>query len=220
MDPFLEEECLWSLFHHHLIQILHQIVASPLGDRYRARVSQRNYVTEQALFTSVLRQEHHEDYIEIRQRNDGRLITLLEIVSPANKTTPQGRSAFLEKSRECRIARANLVEIDLVLQGQPMIDYSRDGLPDWNYAVSVSRSPQPNRYEIYTTTLQKRLPPFKLPLAPDDHDVIVDLHKAFTRCYEDGGFSTRIDYSRDPHTTLSDDNRRWLDDLLKRLRLR
>ena len=56
-----------------------------LVDRYRARVNQRHYVTEQALFTSVVREEHHEDYIEIRQRLDGRLITLVDVVSPANK---------------------------------------------------------------------------------------------------------------------------------------
>ena len=39
-----------------------------------------------------------------------------------------------------------LVEIDLVLQGQPLWDYSRAGLPDWDYAVTVARATQPERY--------------------------------------------------------------------------
>ena len=40
-----------------------------LVDRYRARVGQRRYVTEQALFTSIIRADHEEEFIEIRQRD-------------------------------------------------------------------------------------------------------------------------------------------------------
>src|SRR4051812_13988918 len=127
MDPYLEDESLWPTFHHEMIMCLYQKLVPQLVDRYRARVVQRHYVTEQALFTSIIREEHHEDYIEIRQRTDGRLVTLLEVVSPANKLTQQGRAAYLDKRREGRSVNANLVEIDLILQGQPTLDYSRDG---------------------------------------------------------------------------------------------
>ena len=168
----------------------------------------------------MVREEHHEDYIEIRQRSDSRLITLLDLVSPANKTTQQGRTAYLDKRREGRGAAANLVEVDLILQGQPTLEYSRDGLPEWDYAVTVTRSTQPERYEIYTATLQKRLPRFRLPLASDDRDTVLDLHTAFTRCYDQGGFANKIDYSRDPITALTDEDRRWLNDVLKQQKLR
>src|SRR6516164_8287785 len=100
MDPYLEEDGLWPAFHHQLVLCLYQLLLPGLVDRYRARVGQRHYTTEQALFTSVVREEHHEDYIEIRQRNDGRLVTLVELVSPANKVSSQGRDAYLEKRRE------------------------------------------------------------------------------------------------------------------------
>jgi Protein of unknown function (DUF4058) len=220
MDPYLEDEGLWPAFHHHLVQCLHQILLPGLVDRYRSRVCRRHYVTEQALFTSVIREEHHEDLIEIRQRNDGRLVTLVDVVSPANKTTAAGRSAYLEKRREGKNAHANLVELDLVLQGQPTLEYSRDGLPDWDYAVTVTRSTQPERYEIYTATLQKRLPRFRLPLAADDRDTVLDLHTAFTRCYDQGGFAAKIDYRRDPSTALSGEDRQWLNEVLKQQKLR
>jgi hypothetical protein len=220
MDPYLEDESLWPVFHHQLVMCLYQILLPGLVDRYRARVTQRHYVTEQALFTSVVREEHHEDCIEIRQRNDARLVTLVDIVSPANKVTPAGRAAYLDKRREGRNANANLVEMDLVLQGQPTLEYSRDGLPDWDYAVTVTRSTQPERYEIYTATLQKRLPRFRLPLAPDDRDTVLDLHTAFTRCYDQGGFASKIDYRRDPTTTLNTEDRQWLNELLRQQKLR
>jgi hypothetical protein len=220
MDPYLEDEAIWPVFQHQLVMCLYQILLPGLVDRYRARVSQRHYATEQALFTSVVREEHHEDYIEIRQRHDGRLVTLLEVVSPANKTTTAGRTAYLDRRREGRNANANLVELDLVLQGQPTLEYSRDGLPDWDYAVTVTRSTQPERYEIYTATLQKRLPRFRLPLSPDDRDTVLDLHTAFTRCYDQGGFAAKIDYKRDPSTALCPEDRRWLQEVLRQQKLR
>ncbi len=112
------------------------------------------------------------------------------------------------------------MEIDLVLQGSPTLEYSRDGLPDWDYAVTVTRSTHPERYEIYTATLQKRLPRFRLPLATDDRDTVMDLQTAFTRCFEQGGFAARIDYACDPPVPLDDADRRWLDDVLIQQKLR
>jgi hypothetical protein len=220
MDPFLEDEKIWSVFHHQFVTCLYQILLPSLVDRYRARIAQRNYVIEQALFTSIVREEHHEEYIEVRQRSDGRLVTLIDTVSPANKTAPDGRKAYLDKRRDARTEAASLVEIDLILQGQPTLDYSRDGLPDWDYAVTVTRATQPERFEIYTATLQKRLPRFRLPLAADDRDTVLDLQAAFARCYDQGGFAAMIDYHRDPATSLDDDDRKWLCDLLKQQKLR
>src|SRR5438128_770430 len=207
MDPYLEEEKLWSLFHTHLVHSLYQHLLPGLMDRYRARLAERHYVLEQVLFTSIVREEHREPYLEVRQRADGRLITVVDVISPANKANGAGRQAYLAKRQEFRQHNASLVEIDLVLQGQPLQDYSRDGLPDWDYAVTVTRSVQPDRYEIYTATLQKRLPRFRLPLASDDRDTVLDLYTVFTRCYEQGGFGSKIDYSRDPATVLSDEDR-------------
>jgi hypothetical protein len=220
MDPYLEDEKLWPVFHHQFTTCLYQILLPGLVDRYRARLGQRHYVTEQALFTSVVREEHQEEFIEIRRRNDGRLVTLVETVSPANKTTSIGRCSYLDKRQEAKSAGANLVEVDLVLQGQPTLEYSRDGLPDWDYAVTVTRSTQPERYEIYTATLQKRLPRFRLPLAADDRDTVLDLQAAFARCYDQGNFAEKIDYQRAPATTLGEEDRGWLTDLLKQQKLR
>ena len=220
MDPYLEDEKLWPAFQHQLVGCLYQILLPGLIDRYRARVGQRHYATEQALFTSVVREDHVEEYIEIRQRSDGRLITLVDVVSPTNKTTVEGRNAYLKKRSEVKATNTNLVEIDLVMQGQPMLDYSREGLPDWDHAVTVTRSTQPERYEIYTATLQKRLPRFRLPLAADDRDTVLDLQAAFTRCYDQGGFAAKIDYKRDPVTRLTDENRKWIGEVLKQHKLR
>ncbi len=220
MDPFLEEEKLWPVFQHHFVASLYQTLLPNLIDRYRARVGHRVYATEMALFTSVIREEHQEEFIEIRQRNDNRLVTFIDVVSPTNKLTPPGRAAYLERRREARVQNASIVEIDLSLQGEPMLEYSREGLPEWDYAITVTRSLQPERYEIYTSTLQKRLPRFKLPLAMDDRDTVVDLQVAFARAYDQAGFEKRIDYKATPAAVKDQEDRRWLHELLVQMKLR
>jgi hypothetical protein len=220
MDPYLEDESLWTPFQHQLVASLYQILLPGLVDRYRARIQTRSYVTEEPLFTSIIRQERHEEFIEIRQRTDGRLITLVDIASPINKTLSQGRAAYLETRRLARSQGASIVEIDLSLQGKPLLEYSRDGLPEWDFAVTVTRCSQPERYEIYTSTLAKRLPRFKVPLAADDRDTVLDLQATFTRAFDQGNFSSRIDYSRDASVRMPDTHREWIEQWLKQMRLR
>jgi hypothetical protein len=158
--------------------------------------------------------------VEIRHRGDSRLVTLIDIVSPANKATDPGRAAYLATRRDALRQGANVVEIDLLLGGEPLLDYARDGLPEWDYAVTVTRAAQPERHEIYTTTLQKVLPRFRMPLAPDHRDTLVDLQAAFARAYDQGHFGDRIDYRAEPAAPLADDDRPWLRDLLKAQGLR
>jgi hypothetical protein len=220
MDPYLEDEKVWPVFQHQLVLCLYQILLPGLVDRYRARIGQRQYVTEQALFTSIIRDEHQEEFIEIRQRSDSRLVTLVDVVSPCNKTGDVGRREYLKRRGEAKAGGANLVEIDLVLQGLPTLEYSREGLPDWDYAVTVTRAAHTEKHEIYSSTLQKRLPRFRLPLAADDRDTVLDLHAAFTRCYDQGGFAALIDYQRDPPVRLADDDRQWLHGVLRQQKLR
>jgi Protein of unknown function (DUF4058) len=220
MDPYLEDEALWQHFQHQLVAGLYQILLPGLVDRYRARIQQRIYTTEEPLFTSIIRQERQEEFIEIRQRSDGRLITLVDLASPINKSLSQGRAAYHETRRQARAQNASIVELDLVLQGQPLLDYSRDGLPEWDYAVTVTRCTQPERYEIYTSTLLKRLPRFKVPLASDDRDTVLDLQATFARAFDQGSFGTKIDYSRDPSTKTTDVQRQWIGEWLKQMRLR
>jgi hypothetical protein len=198
MNPYLEDTNLWPEFHHRFVASLDQILRPGLPDRYHCQIVHRRYTVAAPPTPSMEQQSHQEDYIEIRERNGGRLVTLLDVVSPMNRTTQSGRHAYLEIRSAARDAGANVVEIDLVLQGQPMLDYSREGLPDWDYAVTVTRSTHPEQYEIYTATLQKRLPRFRLPLASGDRDMVLDLTSAFERTFEEGGFAAKIDYQRDP----------------------
>ena len=217
MDPYLETPALWGPFRQQLLASLYQLLLPGLVDRYRARIAARHYISELALFTSVIREEHSEEYIEVRSRGDGRLVTLVDVVSSANKSTPAGRAAYLATRQGALTSRAGVVEVDLLTSGKPTLDFSREGLPEFDYAVTVTRGTAPERYEIYTATVQKRLPKFKLPLAHDDRDTVLDLQVAVARAYDQGGFARQIDYTAPLPTdvVLSADNRSWIETWLR-----
>lgn len=214
MDPYLETASLWPEFHQALVAAIHQSLASALADRYRAKVATRSYSVELVLFTSVTRDPRTERYVEILTRTDPRMVTLIDVVSPTAKATADGRAAYLRTRAAAQRAGANLVEIDLVLGGTPTLDFDRSGLPEWDYAVTVTRAAAPDRHEIYTATLQKPLPKFRLPLLADHRDVLVDLQSAFARAYEAGPFAAAINYGADPNAALDDADRVWLRDHL------
>ncbi len=220
MDPYLEEETHWASFQQYLIHGLNQLMVPNHNERYRTRVAERGYVLEQVLFTSVTREERREPFLEIRQRADGKLVTLVEVVSPVNKTTTSGRAAYLQKRQEAQHLRANIVEIDLVLQGSPLHDFSREKLPEWDYAVLVTRASRPDQWEIYTATLDKRLPRFRLPLAGDDRDLVIDLQTMVHKAFDQGDYSKTIPLARDPLTKLSSEQKTWIDQKLREQKLR
>ena len=221
MDPYLEDAKLWPAFQHQLVNCLYTILLPHIADRYRARVATRRYHTEMPLFTSVIREEHAESFVEIRRRGDSRLVTLIDVVSPANKTTARGKDAYLAQRRAAQAAGANLVEIDLVLHGQPTLDYPRDGLPECDYTVTVAKADRPDRYDIYTVTLRERLKKVSLPLAKDDRAAaVIDLQAVFARCYDQSGYAKQIDYAADLPVPVAEDARKWVDALLRQLKLR
>lgn len=201
MDPYLEDLALWPAFQQQFVRCLYELQRPALGDRYQLRTVTRTHG-----------RANSEDYLEVRRKSDAaELVTLVDIVSPANKSTPEGREAYLQTRRAAKEAGANIVEIDLVLQGAPLLDYSRENMPKWHYAVTVTRSSQPERYEVYPSTLDKRLPRFRLPLAADERDVVVDLQVALARTYVECGAGKKIDYARDPGVPVGEEDRAWLD---------
>lgn len=211
MDPFLEHPAVWPSFHRHMVAAVYQMLLPGLVDRYRARVVPRTYTSELVLFTSVTKEKHAEEFIEIRSRTDGRLVTLVEVVSVGNRTTTAGKAAYLATRTAAQADRAGVVEIDLLTQGRPPLELDRTALPPFDHTVCVTRGRTPDRHEIYASGLRKRLPKIKLPLSPDDRDTVLDLQMAVVRAYDTGRFETQLDYTKPlpGDVKLRDEDRIW-----------
>jgi hypothetical protein len=212
LDPYLEQPALWPEFQHQLLASLYHLLLPGLVDRYRARIATRKFTSELVLFTSIQREEHEEEYLEIRSRATGKTVVLLEAVSLANRTTVAGRAAYLATRKQAQLEGAATAEFDLITQGKPLLDFERSGLPLHDGTITVTRGATPERFEIYASSVRKRLPKFRLPLAPDDRDTVVDLQLAYLRAFDQGRFETLIDYTKPlpPDMKLTDDDRTWI----------
>jgi hypothetical protein len=159
--------------------------------------------------------EFVEPFLEIRLARGGALVTVIEILSPANKTT--AADMYREKQRNILIHGINLVEIDLLRDGGHVLAVSQHQIANLpgNYWVCVSRTQSLGEYEIYPISLRERLPHLSIPLRPSDADVVLDLPSVFDRCYDNGDFSREIDYNATPEIPLSPDDAQWADALLR-----
>src|SRR5262245_16876429 len=168
MDPYLEDLRHWPIFHQQFISALGDALQPALSDKYRIRIASRTYMTEQVLFTSILREEQREPFLEIRQKSSGdRLVTLLEMVSPANRIHHEGRRHYQVRRQEAKAEGSHVVELELVLQGQTVLDADLSGLSESQYVCVVTRATRPIKQEPYGTVMSKRLPRIRLPMLAD-----------------------------------------------------
>jgi hypothetical protein len=155
-------------------------------------------------------------------RDAGRVVTVIEVLSPANKVGVDGRAAYLRKQREYLQAGVNLVEIDLVREGDFVLAVPERRIPSTvrtPYLVCVRRAVASDRAEIYRIALRCALPNIPVPLRPSDHDVMIELQPIVDACYRDGRYH-RIDYGVDPVPRFGEEDSRWMDQLLREKGLR
>jgi hypothetical protein len=164
-----------------------------------------------------------ERHIEIIDTSDGgRVVTAIELLSPANKVGRAGRKAYHRKQREFLDAGVNLAEIDLIREGEFVMAAPEDHIPrDYRtpYLVCIRRADQLGRVELYRAPLRERLPNIPIPLREGDKDVVLRLQPLIDDCYRDGRYQ-KIDYRADPRPRLDDDDARWADEVLRQQKRR
>lgn len=146
--------------------------------------------------------------VEIRDAANRRLVTALEILSPANKRGA-GRAEYLFKRGRLLRSPAHLVEIDLLRTGRrlPM----QQPLPLAPYFVFVGRAEERPMIDVWPVGLAQSLPAVPIPLLPGDEEATLDLQAAFTAAYDLLGYDLLVDYSRPPEVDLTEEERAWLE---------
>jgi hypothetical protein len=161
-----------------------------------------------------------EGFIEIRERESGkRLITVIEVLSLANKVPGAARTKYLQKQEELYQGQVSLVEIDLLRGGDRLFPFPIDYLPEsyrTPYQVIARRGWMPTAVEVYAVPLPERLPAIRIPLRSSDADVPLDLQALIEQCYRNGSYDEDIDYTKDPDPLLTGGDARWAAALLRR----
>jgi len=157
-----------------------------------------------------------EWYVTIgeRSREDHDPVAIVELMSPSNKLTAgHGRSQYLEKRERIIASGTHLVEIDLTRVGRPMPVEGYDG--DAPYRHLISRWEVRPEVDLYPFRLQTPIPDVPVPLLEGDDDAVVPLGALLHDMYEQDYYVNYVDYKGDPEGPLSDEDREWIDGLLR-----
>ncbi len=138
--------------------------------------------------------EVKERYLEVREMGKEDVITVIELLSPQNKRSGEGRMAYEKNRRLILGSDTHLVELDLLRGSKPMTILGvRSPSP---YRVLISRSQQRPKADLYSITLQQPIPSFPILLRPDDSEPIVPFQAVFDQVYERARYGGRIDYDQ------------------------
>ncbi|MFM9965811.1 MAG: DUF4058 family protein [Planctomycetaceae bacterium] len=157
-------------------------------------------------------------YLEIRDaRSGGRVVTVIEFVSPTNKRPGDGLTMYCQKQNECRSAGVNLVEIDLTRAGDRslIMPIRRLSRPDrTTYQAWISRGDDTVHGWAFRLPLTQRLPAIPIPLRPSDRDVLLELQPLIDQIYDNGRYDEDIDYSEPLEPPLAAEEAEWVASIL------
>ena len=157
-----------------------------------------------------------ESYVEIRERAGGRVVTVIEFLSPGNKAGGEGQRLYLQKQREILRSETNLVEVDLVRLGQRVLAFPEHCIPSphrFDYLACVRCAWSKRGRELYAMPLRQRLPTIAIPLRQPDRPVRLDLQALIDQCYANGRHDD-LDYTGPPSPPLAADDHAWAEALL------
>lgn len=242
MDPYLENSELWSAVHNRLIVAIADDLVEHLSQQYRVEIEKRTYLSsdDESLLVGIadvavvtsratasatltlpvqpqkvtvpLAEEVNERYLEIREVATGTVVTVIELLSPKNKRSGEGRLAYERKRNQVLASATHLVEIDLLRGGKPF-PIQAEYLGD--YRILVCRGDQRPLADLYAFDLQQPLPSIYIPLLSGEPEPLLNLQKLLNYLYERGRYHLAIDYRQpSPLPPLSKENAAWAKALL------
>jgi hypothetical protein len=143
--------------------------------------------------------------LEIRDRRDRRLVTVVELLSPSNKKLGTDRDAYLRKRKHLLDDRVHLVELDLRRGGERP---RPPDLPPCDYYALVSRCEARPKIGFWPLNLRDQLPVLPIPLTAPDPDALLDVQAMLHRVYDGAGYANYI-YGATPEPPLSADDAAW-----------
>ena len=146
-----------------------------------------------------------ESFLEIHDRRQRRVVTVIELLSPANKTPGPDHDAYVGKRRSLLASQTHLVEIDLRRGG---VRPSPPELPSCDYYVLVSRYQARPSVDVWPVGLGDRLPVVPIPRTAPDPDVALDLQAILHQVYDAAGYSKYI-YAETPQPPLTPTEAAW-----------
>lgn len=155
-----------------------------------------------------------ERFLEIRDVATGAVITVIELLSPANKLPGAGRLAYERKRLRVLSSASHLVEIDLLRSGPSLPMRLPAGVGTSDYRIVISRASRRPQAEVLLVRLRDPLPDVPIPLRSDEPEVQLPLNQVLHTLYDQAGYDLAIDYRQPPDPPLPADDADWAARLL------
>jgi hypothetical protein len=151
--------------------------------------------------------------LRILDRRRRRIVTVLEVLSPANKTRIGYGIVYRAKRADYLASDVNLVEIDMLRAGErPPLQNPLPPPSDYYILVCpVATFPQAGFWPL---SERDKLPLVPIPLDPECEPVFLDLRACLDRAYDGGRYAGEIDYSQPPNPPLDEPDATWAQQLL------
>jgi hypothetical protein len=152
-------------------------------------------------------------YIKVVDARTRQVVTVVELLSPANKKSGDDRELYLTKRSEYLASRINVVEIDLLRAGKrpPLGEPPPEPAA---YYVMVCRSWEFPRAGYWTFGVRDPLPPIPVPITRELPDTILPLRACVDRAYDEGRYGTELAYDEPVKPRLSEADAAWVRQVL------
>lgn len=183
----------------------------PLGSTSRLPLADVDVLEIELPLSETVEQAH----LEVRGVPSGEVVTVIELLSPANKVGT-GRDEYLKKRDRILHSTTNLVELDLLRGGEPLPTLTP--APRRHYRFVISRATRHPYAQLYAFNMQHPLPTFALPLRPKEAEIAVDIGAILRALYARVRFDLALDYTRPAVPPLEAEDAAWADGLIQQWR--
>lgn len=177
----------------------------------RIKKSRRAVAVAEPHTITLPRQAHKgKPFLKITDSRERRVVTAIELLSPANKAPGNDRDSYLEKREEYFGAGINLVEINLLRKGRcPPLGQPSSG----DYYILVCKARDLPKADIWRFSVRQPFPDVFVPLRSSE-SIPFNLRRSVDRTYEEARYDVEIDYAKPPFPRLDEKDAAWARDLI------
>ncbi len=137
--------------------------------------------------------EIHQRSLKIIDKQSRRVVTVIELLSPANKAAGSSmRESFLRKRDHAFAADTHWIEIDLLRGGERPKVLRGEG----HYYALLHRAQVGAPFEVWFFDLFQQMPVIRVPLTERFPDYLLDLQALLVEVYDEGRYDEEIDYTQ------------------------